>query len=344
MKKFLFLASAWAVWSVASLAWSFEPLPDAPPVPADNPMSAAKVALGQQLYFDKRLSVDGTVSCNSCHSVMGSGTDNRPVSVGVGGKKGGRNAPTVWNSAFLSVQFWDGRAATLEDQAKGPIVNPVEMGMHSPADAEGRIRAIPGYVSQFEAVFGTQDPVTYDNIAKAIAAYERTLLTPHSPFDRYMKGDKTALSEQALRGMKTVERIGCTACHTGPDFAGPSMPAGQGFYQKFPIFVANNPYVAKYRLMEDEGRFNVTHEASDKHLWRVQTWRNVALTAPYFHTGSVPTLDEAVRVMARSQLGKTLTEEEVEDIVAFLNSLTGEFPAQNMPRLPQTPNRTLTAE
>lgn len=333
-----------AVLSAASVAWSFEPLPASPPIPTNNPMSEAKVALGRQLYFDKRLSIDGTISCNSCHNVMGSGTDNRPVSVGVAGKKGGRNAPTVWNSAFLSVQFWDGRAATLEDQAKGPIVNPVEMGMASAADAEDRIRAIPGYVSQFEQVFGKTQPVTYDHIAQAIAAYERTLLTPNSPVDRYLKGDQGALSPAAVRGMKIVEKVGCTACHMGPDFAGPEMPAGQGFFQKFPIYAENNPYVAKYHLMDDEGRFGVTHQASDKHLWRVQTWRNVALTAPYFHTGSVPTLDEAVRVMARSQLGLTLKESDVSDIVAFLNGLTGEFPAQSMPRLPQTPNHTLTPQ
>ncbi|NDU85475.1 MAG: c-type cytochrome [Ferrovum sp.] len=344
MKKIFFWFSPLALLAMTSLSYAFEPLPAMPPIPTDNPMSEAKVSLGRQLYFDKRLSVDGTISCNSCHNVMGSGSDNRPVSVGVGGKKGGRNAPTVWNSAYLSVQFWDGRAATLEDQAKGPVLNPVEMGMHSAADAEARIRSIPGYVTQFNEVFGAANSVTYDNIAKAIAAYERTLITPNSPFDRYQKGEKSAMSEQALRGMKTVEKIGCTACHTGPDFAGPEMPAGQGFYQKFPIYAANNPYVSKYHLMDDEGRYGVTHEESDKHLWRVQTWRNVALTAPYFHTGSVATLDEAVRVMARSQLGLTLKEGDVADIVAFLNSLTGEFPVQSMPRLPQTPNRTLTAE
>ncbi|MDA8416155.1 MAG: cytochrome-c peroxidase [Betaproteobacteria bacterium] len=341
MKKQPVKIAILVVLSVVSRAWGMEPLPVLPPVPADNPMSEAKIALGRQLYFDKRLSIDGTVSCNSCHTVMGSGTDNRPVSVGVGGKKGGRNAPTVWNAAFLSVQFWDGRAATLEQQAKGPILNPVEMGMASAADAEARIRAIPGYVSQFEQVFGKTQPVTYDHIAQAIATYERTLLTPNSPVDRYLKGDQGALSSAAIRGMKIVEKVGCTACHMGPDFAGPEMPAGQGFFQKFPIYTENNPYVAKYHLMEDDGRFAVTHQESDKHLWRVQTWRNVALTAPYFHTGSVPTLDEAVRVMARSQLGLTLKESEVMDIVAFLNGLTGEFPDQTMPRLPQTPNHSL---
>lgn len=344
MKTFPRSLVALAATLVVSSVGAFEPLPLVPPVPAGNPMTAAKVALGQQLYFDKRLSIDGTVSCNSCHNVMGSGTDNRPVSVGVGGRKGGRNAPTVWNSALLSVQFWDGRAATLEDQAKGPILNPVEMGMASASDAEARIRAIPGYVSQFEQVFGPTQAVTYDHIAQAIATYERTLMTPNSPVDRYVKGDQGALSAAAIRGMKTVEKVGCTACHMGPDYAGPAMPVGQGFFQKFPIYADNNPYVTQYRLMDDQGRYGVTHDEADKHLWRVQTWRNVALTAPYFHTGSVPTLEEAVRVMARSQLGLTLKDNEVSDIVDFLNGLTGEFPVQTMPRLPQTPNRTLTPQ
>ncbi|MDR0480565.1 MAG: cytochrome-c peroxidase [Gallionellaceae bacterium] len=332
-----------ALLLAAGNAVAFEALPAKVPAPADNPTTAAKVSLGKQLYFDPRLSVDGTVSCNSCHNVMASGTDNRPVSVGVGGKKGGRNAPTVWNSAFLSAQFWDGRANTLEDQAKGPILNPVEMGMPSAEEAVKRINAIPGYVEQFKTVFGGKDPVTYDNIAKAIAAYERTLVTPNSPFDQYIKGNKKALSAQAQRGMKLVEDTGCTACHTGPDFAGPQLPVGTGFYQKFPTY-ENNDYVKKYDLMADPGRYNATKQDADKHLWRVQTWRNVALTAPYFHNGSVATLDEAVRVMAKTQLDKTLTDAQVADIVAFLNSLTGKQPKQEMPMLPPTPDTTLTVK
>lgn len=325
-------------------AQAFEPLPAKVPVPADNPMTPEKIELGKQLYFDPRLSVDGTVSCNSCHNVMSSGTDNRPVSVGVAGQKGGRSAPTVWNSAFLSAQFWDGRAATLEDQAKGPILNPIEMGMPSPEAAVDRIKSIPGYNAQFKQVFGGSNPVTYDNIAKAIAAYERTLVTPNSAFDRYMKGDKKALSPAAQRGMKLAQSVGCTACHNGPNFAGPaSLPVGQGFYQKFPTFTGND-YVTKYKLMDDKGRFEVTKDKADQHMWRVPTWRNVALTAPYFHNGSVATLDEAVRVMAKTQLNKDLTNEQVADLVAFLNSLSGEFPKQTLPRLPDTPNTSLVAD
>lgn len=324
-------------------AMSFEILPNSPSVPADNPMSAAKTELGKQLYFDPRLSVDGTVSCNSCHNVMASGTDNRPVSVGVAGQKGGRSAPTVWNAAFLSVQFWDGRVASLEDQAKGPILNPVEMGMPSSEDAVKRIRSITGYVEQFKAVFGGKDSLSYDNIAKAIAAYERTLLTPNSSFDRHLKGNKKALSDKAKRGLKLVEQVGCSACHNGPNFAGPAMPMGTGFYQKFPTF-ENNEYVKKYNLAADSGRYEATKIEADKHMWRVPTWRNIALTAPYFHNGSVETLDEAVRVMAKTQLDKTLTDKEVDEIVAFLNSLTGELPKQTLPHLPSTPNGSLTAK
>lgn len=320
---------------------AFEALPDTPPIPKDNPMSAAKVSLGKQLFFDPRLSIDGTVSCNSCHNLMGSGTDNRPNSVGVNGNHGGRSAPTVWNAAFLTTQFWDGRAPSLEEQAKGPILNPVEMGMPDKGDVLKRLNAIPGYVSQFKDVFGGSDPITYDNMAKAIAAFERTLLTPNSPFDRYQKGDKKAMSAQALKGMELVNSVGCTSCHNGVNFAGPQLPMGQGFFQKFPTFPSK--YVEKYQLEKDMGRYEATHDDSDKHMWRVPTWRNVALTAPYFHNGSVKTLDEAVRVMAKSQLNKELSDDQVSAIVAFLHSLTGEFPELTMPRLPATVDNSLVS-
>lgn len=318
-------------------ASAFEALPEKPPIPDDNPMTEAKIELGKQLYFDKRLSVDGTISCNSCHSVLSDGVDSRKTSMGVKGQQGGRNAPTVWNAAFLTAQFWDGRAKTLEDQAKGPPLNSIEMGMPDADTVVERLKQIPGYKKQFDEVFGA---VTYDNMAKAIAAYERTLLTPNSPFDRYQKGDEDAMSAQAVRGMKTVREVGCNACHTGVAFAGPQLPMGQGFYQKFPTFT-DNEYVEKYNLMEDQGRFEATGNDGDKHMWKVPTWRNVALTAPYFHNGSVETLDEAVRVMAKTQLNKDLTDKQVDDIVAFLNALTGEFPEQTLPRLPEYRNASL---
>ena len=205
----------------------FIPLPKKAPAPKDNPTTPEKVELGKQLYFDPRISKDGTVSCNSCHNVMSNGTDNRAVSAGINGQLGGRSAPTVWNSALHSVQFWDGRAATLEDQAKGPLTNPIEMGMPSHEAVMERLKKIPGYVSQFEKIFG-KNGMTIDNLAKAIAAYERTLLTPDSPLDKYLRGNEKALSVQAVRGMKTVMELGCVACHTGVNLNGANLEPGQG--------------------------------------------------------------------------------------------------------------------
>jgi cytochrome c peroxidase len=342
-RNIVFIVSGALAFGVVPSAAAFEALPKQPPIPKDNPMTPAKVELGKQLFFDPRLSSNGTLSCNSCHDVTGSGTDNRAVSVGVGAKTGGRSAPTVWNAAFLTAQFWDGRAATLEDQAKGPILNPIEMAMPDEQAVIDRLSSIPGYKEQFAKVFGGTNALIYDNVAKAIAAYERTLITPNSAFDRYIKGDKKALSAAALRGMKEVQAIGCTGCHNGVNFAGPALPMGQGFYQKFPTFT-DNDYVKKFKLDEDVGRAMVTKNDADQHMFRVPTWRNVALTAPYFHNGSVKTLHEAVRVMAKTQLDKDLAGQQVDDIVEFLNSLTGEFPKQTLPRLPGTPNTALINE
>lgn len=334
-RTLLLVVTSGLVLMLQNAVAAFEPLPDTAPAPKDNPTTPAKVELGKQLFFDPRLSADGTVSCNSCHNVMSSGTDNRAVSVGVDGKRGGRSAPTVWNAAFLSTQFWDGRAATLEDQAKGPILNPIEMGMPHQQAAVDRIASISGYRDQFTKIFGGDNPVNYDNIAKAIAAYERTLITPNSPLDKYLKGDKTALNDDAKQGMQLFAELGCNSCHSGPAFAGPAtLSSGQGFFQKFPTF--DSEFTAKHKLDEDKGRFEVTKNAEDKNLWRVPTLRNIALTAPYFHNGSVKTLDEAVRVMAKAQLNKELDDKQVAKLVAFLNSLTGEFPSQTMARLPET--------
>lgn len=317
---------------------AFEPLPAKAADPAGNPATPAKTALGKALYFDPRLSVDGTVSCNSCHNVMSGGEDNRPVSVGVRGQLGGRSSPTVWNAAFLSVQFWDGRAPSLEEQAKGPLINPVEMGNPDHAAVALRLKGIPGYAPLFQQAFNTSE-ITIDRIAQAIAAYERTLITPNSALDRYVKGDKKALTPAQVRGMTAFQETGCIACHSGPNFAGPPLPVGQGFYQKFPTF-PGSAYDTRYRLTEDLGRYQATKQETDKHFFRVPSLRNVALTAPYFHNGSVQTLDEAVRVMAKTQLNQELDAAKVKDIVAFLDSLTGRFPRQEMPQLPPTPGRT----
>ncbi len=335
----LLFGGALAATLPALAAW--EALPDTPPIPAGNPQSEAKVLLGKTLFFDPRFSEHGTLSCNSCHNVMSGGDDNRPNSIGMHDARGGRSAPTVWNAAFQSVQFWDGRAATLEEQAKGPVVNPIEMGMASLDDAMGRLRKIPGYEPMFKAAFpGEENPVTADNAAASVAAYERTLITPNSPYDRYVEGDTEALTAQQVRGMETFASLGCTACHSGPNFSGPTLPPGTGFFQKFPTFPGSS-YETKYNLAEDAGRFQVTEDAKDMNMFRVPTLRNIALTAPYFHNGQVPTLDEAVRVMAKVQLNQDLSDEQAADLVAFLDGLTGEFPEQTMPRLPATPNQSV---
>ncbi len=337
------LAVVSSVLAPAFEAHAFEALPSKPPVPADNPITPAKVELGKQLYFDPRLSKDGSVSCNSCHNVMAGGDDNRPNSVGIKGQHGGRSAPTVWNSAFLSVQFWDGRAKSLEEQAKGPLTNPIEMGMDSHALVIERIKKIPGYVDGFKKAFPKDSDITIDHVAKAIATYERTLITTGSPFDRYLKGEKKALSASASRGMNLVQTVGCTSCHSGPNFAGPLLPEGTPFFQKFPVFPGSK-YDSQYELTKDGGRAEVTKNAADRGMWRVPTWRNVAVTAPYFHNGAVKTLDEAIRVMAKTQLNKDLKDEEVQDIRSFLESLTGKFPEQKMPKLPLTQGVSLVAE
>jgi cytochrome c peroxidase len=339
----LFFTGLLLLLAIPATAEMFVPLPAKPPIPKDNPMTPAKVELGKKLYFDPRLSLDGTVSCNSCHNVMGSGTDNRPTSAGVKGSLGGRNSPTVWNSAFMTVQFWDGREPSLEAQSKGPLVNSVEMSMADHNMVMGRIRKIPGYVAEFKKAFGGQDPVTIDNLAKAIASYERTLLTPDAPFDLFLKGKKSAINAAAKRGYEKVQAVGCTTCHNGPNYAGPQLPEGTGFYQKFPMF-ADNPYTKKYALDADPGRASATKNDADRGMWRVPSWRNIAITAPYFHNGTVATLDEAVRVMAKTQLNLDLKEEDVSDIVAFLETLTGKLPKQTMPELPQTIGTTVLVD
>ncbi len=338
MKPFMFITLSFACYASAVGAW--DALPEQAPAPKDNPTTAEKVELGKMLYFDPRFSATGTVSCFSCHNVMEGGDDHRSVSIGVHNQKGGRNAPTVWNAAFLSSQFWDGRAATLEEQAVGPVINVVEMGMASLDAAIERIRAIPGYQPYFNAAFGSGENMSMDNAAKAIAAYERTLITPNSAYDRYVKGDKGALSPQAVAGMNTFQQVGCTSCHAGAAFAGPTMPPGTGVFMKFPTF-PDNEFVKKYDLMADAGRYVATEKEEDKHMWRVPTLRNLVYTAPYFHNGAVKTLGDAVQVMAKTQLNKDLTDKQVNDMVAFLHSLTGEFPEQIMPRLPPTPGDLL---
>lgn len=295
-----------------------------------------KQELGKKLFFDPRLSSDGSISCNSCHNVMNGGVDSRKFAMGVNGALGGRNSPTVFNAVFLSTQFWDGRAKDLADQAKGPLINPVEMGNLDHKEVISRLKNIPGYVAEFKSVFG-EDGFTIDNLADAIAEYETTLTTLNSPFD---KGSMTELQK---KGQETFKNMGCVACHSGEHFAGPTLAVGKGFFQKFPL-MPNTESDTKYNFSDDLGLFTVTAKDTDKHMFRVPTLRNIALTAPYFHNGSVNNLDEAVKVMGETQLGKKLSDSEIKEIVAFLNALTGTISPQTMPTLPPTPGTSVAEE
>ncbi len=321
-------------------ATQWQALPEVAPAPADNPTTAEKTILGKALFFDPRISSTGTVSCNSCHNVMLGGDDNRAVSMGVNGKTGGRSAPTVWNAAFYSTQFWDGRADTLEDQARGPMTNPVEMGMKDHDAVMSRLKKIEGYKAMFHKAFGNND-MSITQAVKAIAAYERTLITPNSAYDKFVKGDNRALNAEQKKGMKLFAETGCMSCHSGPAFNGQhDVEVGIPVLMKFPI-MQNNDYIKQYDFLSDKGREEVTGAKSDAHKFRIPTLRNIALTAPYFHNGSVKKLDIAVKVMAKTQLNIDLKNRDVELIVAFLNSLNGEFPEQSMPRLPATENTSL---
>ncbi len=318
-----------------------QPLPARVPVPENNPQNAAKIALGKQLYFDRRLSLTDTVSCNSCHNVMAGGQDDKPVSTGAAGKSGQRNAPTVWNVAFQTVLYWDGRARSLEEQLHSHFLDDTVMAMPDGDAIRKRLAQIPGYREAFAAAYGTDALPNFDTAIQAVASYVRTLVTPDSDFDRYIRGDKQALSPQARRGLDQFRDIGCLSCHFGVNFAGPApgpyLKMGDGFYELFPNFLGSR-YDDLYKLADDVGRYTFSHDPGEKHMFRLPTLRNIALTAPYFHNGSVSTLSEAVRVMARTELDVTLGDQETRDIVAFLDSLTGRFPPQSMPRLPPAPD------
>ena len=302
----------------------FKPIPDRAPDPEGNPVTPAKVDLGRQLWFDGRLSSSGVISCNSCHNIGMGGVDGVPTSIGHGFQKGPRNAPTVFNSVFNVAQFWDGRAADLMEQAKGPIEAAVEMNAR-PEEVVATLASMPGYVEQFERAFpGEGEPLSYDNIARAIEAFEVTLVTPNAPFDDYLRGDGDALDEKERRGLAAFMDRGCIACHSGVNLGGAAY---------FPFGLVSRPG-ADLLPEGDKGRFEVTRTATDEYVFRASPLRNVALTAPYFHTGQVWSLHEAVEVMGTAQLGTELTAEEVDDIVAFLGTLTGDQPRMEYPVLP----------
>jgi cytochrome c peroxidase len=291
----------------AAKAALIAPVPDK--MPGADKDSPALIALGRKLYLDKRLSVNNSQSCNSCHNVegKGGGVDHQPTSPGAFGKRGGRNSPTSLNAGFQLAQFWDGRAADLVAQAKGPILNPIEMAMPSEAEVIKKLKATTDYPPLFDKAFtGSGDKLTYDNLARAIAAFERTLVT-HDRFDDLLKGDDKALTAAELKGADLFLKTGCTTCHTGPLLGG-------NMYMKIGLV---NAYETP-----DLGRFEVTKDNDDKFKFKVPTLRNIALTGPYFHDGKIATLTDAVKKMGWHQLGKELKDDEVKALVAFLGSLT----------------------
>ncbi len=309
----------------------FKPIPDAAPDIPDNPLTKEKIRLGKMLYFDPRLSSSQLISCNTCHNVGMGGDDNLETSIGHGWAKGPRNAPTVLNSVFNAAQFWDGRAKDLKEQAKGPVQAGVEMN-NKPEVVVATLKSIPQYVELFRKAFPKdEDPVTFDNMAKAIEAFEATLLTPDSPFDRYLKGDEKALTDMQKKGLALFIDKGCASCHNGTNIGG-------GDYQKFGVAEAPSADVLP---PEDTGRQKVTGKEEDKYVFRVAPLRNVALTAPYFHSGKVWSLKKAVMIMGDAQLGKgTLSEADVDAITAFLKALTGKQPKVVYPILPPRTDAT----
>jgi len=277
----------------------------------DNPITLAKVNLGRKLFYDARLSRNHDVSCNTCHPLTKYGVDGLATAVGHLKQVGGRNAPTVYNAAGHIAQFWDGRSPDIEDQAKGPPLNPIEMAMPDEAAVVAVLNSIPGYVSLFAAAFpDDEEAISYDNMAKAIGAFERGLITPNR-FDDYLAGDNEALNKLELAGLNAFLDADCGTCHSGPYMGG-------AMFQKLGL---EKPWDDD----EDQGRFDITGKEADRQVFKVPSLRNVAETGPYFHNGSVKTLNEAVRLMADHQLGISVTDEQVISIVSFLNSLTGDI-------------------
>jgi cytochrome c peroxidase len=295
------------------------------PIKPAKVTDAALVELGKKLYFDPRLSKSGFISCNSCHNLSMGGTDNIKTSIGHNWTKGPINAPTVLNSSLNVAQFWDGRAADLKEQAGGPIANPGEMASSHTLSVH-ILQSIPGYVADFKKVFGS-DKVDIDKVTKAIAAFEETLVTPNSRFDKWLKGDKKAITEQELAGYNLFKSTGCIACHNGP-------AVGGNTFQKMGIV---EPYKS---TTGGDGRSAVTGKDADRFNYKVPTLRNVELTYPYFHDGEAATLKEAVDVMGRLQLGRKFTEDESAKIVAFLHTLTGDQPNFKLPILPASSDIT----
>ncbi len=307
----------------------FKPIPETAPPPKDNAPSPVKTDLGRMLYFDPRLSASGLISCNTCHNVGVGGADLQETAVGHGWQKGGRNSPTVFNAIFNLAQFWDGRAQDLKEQAKGPPQAAIEMNS-TPELVVETVKSMPEYGGLFKKAFPQEnDPVTYDTIAKAIEAFEGTLLTPDAPFDKFLKGDVTALRRDEQSGLLLFMDKGCAGCHGGINMG------GTGY---FPFGVVEKP---KAEITAgDTGRFKVTGAKSDEYVFKSPSLRNIALTAPYFHSGKVWSLRGAVAVMGSAQLGISLSENETDSIVAFLKATTGRQPRIEYPILPASTDAT----
>ncbi|MCB1203436.1 MAG: c-type cytochrome [Verrucomicrobiae bacterium] len=290
-----------------ALLGMFQPILEVAENPA-NPLTEAKINLGRMLYYETRLSKNRTVSCNSCHDLASFGDDGKPVSTGIHEQTGGRSAPTVYNAAIHIAQFWDGRAADVEAQAVGPVLNPIEMGMPDEAYVLNVLKSIPGYVEAFAKAFPEEkNPLTYENVGKAIGAFERKLMTP-SRFDAFLKGDDTALSDVEKQGLNLFVTTGCTVCHNG-------MGVGGHLFQKLGL--------VKEWPTKDLGRYEHTKNDVDKYFFKVPSLRNITETGPYLHDGSIASLEEMVNKMAEFQLGRTLSSEDTNAIVAFLGSLKG---------------------
>lgn len=305
----------------------FKPLPPAMDSAA-NPASPAKIELGRMLYFENRLSKSHKFSCNSCHQLDKYGVDNEPTSEGHKGQRGDRNSPTVYNAAAHFVQFWDGRAATVEEQAKGPVLNPVEMAMTDEKAVVATLKSMPEYVALFQKAFpGQAEPITLNNVANAIAAFERKLVTP-SRWDKFLAGDKSALTDAEKQGFLKFYEAGCGACHVG-------TLVGASTYQKAGV-------AKPWPNQNDPGRFAVTKKDEDKMIFKVPSLRNIEKTWPYMHDGKVATLEEAVRMMGSYNASVKLTDEDVKSIVTFLKSLTGTLPVDYIkpPKLPSSTAKT----
>ena len=299
-----------------------EPIQPIEPAKVTDP---AKVQLGKKLWFDPRLSRSGFISCNSCHNLSMGGSDNVAASVGDRWQKGGINSPTVLNAVMNIAQFWDGRAKDLADQAGGPIENPIEMNS-THADAVATLQSIPGYVEEFKSIYKV-DKIDIKQVTDALATFEATLVTPNSRFDKWLKGDDSAITADELKGYELFKSAGCVACHNGPNVGGAS-------FQKMGV-------VEAYKTAHTaQGRMDVTKSDQDRFLFKVPTLRNVELTYPYFHDGAAMTLTEAVDTMGKLQLGRTFTAEENAQIVAFLKTLTGDQPKFELPQLPVSGDST----